>query len=218
MCGRFTLTTPTDAVAATFEVPDPPLLAVRYNVAPSQVIAVVGLKPDGKRRGIAMLQWRLVPNWANDPKEGPRPVNLRAETVRHKFRDQFKNRRCLIPADGFYEWKTEGGRKIPQRFTLASGAPFGFAGLWDVWQGEKEQLITCCLLTTSANELVAEVHDRMPVIVPPEQYGAWLDPKTPLATLEAMLKPYPADAMRVAAANPILNSPKNDGPECLEAA
>jgi putative SOS response-associated peptidase YedK len=218
MCGRFTLTTPTKDVAAKFEVPDPPLLRVRYNVTPSQVIAVVGLKPDGKRRGIAMLNWGLVPSWANDPKEGPRPVNLRAETVRHKFRDQFKAKRCLIPADGFYEWRAEGRKKLPQRFTLASGEPFGFAGLWDVWKGGDKPLLTCCLLTTTANELVAGVHDRMPVIVPPEDYARWLDPETPVDELEALLRPHPAERMQVTAANPVLNSPNYDGPECLEAA
>jgi putative SOS response-associated peptidase YedK len=218
MCGRFTLTTPTELVAAQFEVPDPPLLSARYNVAPSQVIAVVGLKPDGKRRGIAMLQWGFVPNWANDPKSGPHPVNLRAESVRYKFGELLRGRRCLIPADGFYEWKAEGKKKLPRRFTLASGEPFAFAGLWDVWQGDGQKLLTCCLITTAANELVAEVHDRMPVIVAPEHYDAWLDPETPEAELEALLKPYPADLMGVAAANPILNSPKHDGPECLEAA
>ncbi len=164
MCGRFTLTTPTEQVAAQFEVPDPPLLSARYNVAPSQVIAIVGLKPDGRRRGIAMLNWGLVPNWASDPKSGPRPVNLRAETVRHKFRDLFRTRRCLIPADGFYEWVAEGKKKLPRRFTLTSGEPFAFAGLWDSWRGAKQSLVTCCLITAPANELVGAVHDRMPVI------------------------------------------------------
>lgn len=218
MCGRFTLTTATDEIAAKFEVPDPPLLNARYNVAPSQVIAVVGLKPDGKRRGIAMLNWGLVPNWANDPKQGPRPVNLRAETVRHKFPEQFRERRCLIPADGFYEWAVEGKKKLPRRFTLASGEPFAFAGLWDFWGSGKELIRTCCLITTTANELVAEVHDRMPVILAPEHYNVWLDPNTPVKEAEMLLKPFPAELMRVAAANPILNSPKHDGPECLEAA
>jgi putative SOS response-associated peptidase YedK len=159
-----------------------------------------------------------VPNWTNDPKSGPRPVNLRAETVRHKFGELFRTRRCLIPADGFYEWVTEGKKKLPRRFTLASGEPFAFAGLWDVWQADGQKLLTCCLITTTANALVAAVHDRMPVIVAPKGYGAWLDPETPEVELEALLKPYPADVMRVAAANPVLNSPKNDGPECLEAA
>jgi putative SOS response-associated peptidase YedK len=218
MCGRFTLTAPTEEVAAKFEVPDPPLLAVRYNIAPSQVIAVVGLKADGVRRGIALLQWGLVPNWANDAKSGPRPVNLRADTVRHKFGEQFRERRCLIPADGFYEWKTVGKKKLPHRFTLVSDEPFAFAGLWDLWGSGKQNLLTCCLLTTNANELVAEVHDRMPVIVAPEHYSTWLDPDSSVDDLEALLRPYPADVMRVAAANPILNSPKHDGPECLEAA
>ena len=218
MCGRFTLTTPTAKIATQFEVPDPPLLVSRYNIAPSQVIAVVGLKPDGKRRGLALLQWGLVPNWANDPKEGPRPVNLRAESVRHKFGDLFRHKRCLIPADGFYEWVREGDKKLPRRFTLASGEPFAFAGLWDSWKGGEKPHLTCCLLTTAANELVAPVHDRMPVLLSPEHYARWLDPGTPLGELEALLKPYPAEAMRMTAANPILNSPKNDGPECLDAA
>ena len=218
MCGRFTLTTPTEQIAAQFEVPDPPLLNVRYNVAPSQVIAVVGLKPDGQRRGIAMMYWGLVPHWAKGPKSGPRPVNLRAETVRDKFGGLFRTRRCLIPADGFYEWVVEGKKKVPRRFLMASGEPFAFAGLWDVWGRGKEQLFTCSLLTTTANELVAPVHDRMPVIVPPESYALWLDSRTPVAELEALLVPYPADEMHATAANPVLNSPKFDGPECLEAA
>jgi putative SOS response-associated peptidase YedK len=109
-------------------------------------------------------------------------------------------------------------KKLPRRFTLASGEPFAFAGLWDVWQGDGQKLLTCCLITTTTNKLVGEVHNRMPVIVAPEHYGAWLAPKSLEADLETLMKPYPADLMRVAAANPILNSPKNDGPECLEAA
>ena len=178
----------------------------------------MGLKPDGKRRRLATLQWGLVPNWANGPKSGPRPVNLRAETVRHKFGELFRERRRLIPADGFYEWVTEGKKKIPQRLTLASGEPFAFAGLWDVWKGGGETLLTCCLITTIANELVREVHDRMPVIVPRETYAEWLDPATTEDRLGEMLVPYPAGQMQMTAASTAVNSPKNDGPECLEAA
>jgi putative SOS response-associated peptidase YedK len=127
-------------------------------------------------------------------------------------------KRCLIPADGFYEWVTEGKKKRPRRFTLQSGEPFAFAGLWDLWIGEKQKLVTCCMITTAANELVRPVHDRMPVIVPPENYAEWLDPETPEARLLSLLKPYPADAMRVSEASAAVNSPKNDGPECLDAA
>jgi putative SOS response-associated peptidase YedK len=217
MCGRFTLTTPAELLSARFDVPDPPPLTARYNVAPSQVIAVVGLKPDGTRRGIARLRWGLVPHWASSPNSGPRPINLRAETVAHKFGELLRGKRCLIPADGFYEWKAEGKTKRPHRFTLATGEPFAFAGLWDVWGEGAEKLVTCCLITTAANDLVRPYHDRMPVIVPPEGYAAWLDPGTPQEGLTALLKPYPAEAMRVAEASPAVNSPRNDGPECLAA-
>ena len=218
MCGRFTLTTPTEVVAAHFEVPDPPLLSARYNVAPSQVIAVVGLKPDGRRRGIALLRWGLVPNWATSPNQEPRPINVRAESVRYKFGDILREKRCLIPGDGFYEWKTEGKKKLPRRFTLKSGEPFAFAGLWDTWRDEKQKLVTCCLITTEANDLVSAVHDRMPVILSREHYVEWLDSETPEERLTALLKPYPADEMLMTAASTAVNSPKNDGPECLEAA
>ncbi|QEL14815.1 SOS response-associated peptidase [Limnoglobus roseus] len=217
MCGRFTLTASADDVAAEFEVPDPPLLQTRYNVAPSQVIAVVGLKPDGKRRGIALLRWGLVPNWAADPNTGPRPINVRAESIVHKFGAILRENRCLIPADGFYEWKTEGKKKTPQRFTLKTGKPFAFAGLWDVWGEGKQKLVTCCLVTTEANAVVRPYHDRMPVIVPPESYAEWLAPETSMPQLTALLRPYPAEAMRSNEANPAVNSPKNDGPECLVA-
>src|SRR5262245_37838911 len=132
MCGRYTLSVPTEEVAAEFGVPDPPPLTRRYNVAPSQVIAVVGLKPDGVHRGIALLRWELVPPWESDPDSGPRPINARAETVGYKFGEQFRQKRCLVPADGFYEWRREGDKKRPYHFALKSGRPFAFAGLWDV--------------------------------------------------------------------------------------
>ncbi len=144
MCGRFTLAADPRTLARAFDIPDVPEMDPKYNVAPSQVIAVVGLKPDGKRRGLARLRWGLVPHWAQSPTDGPRPINLQAESVAYKFGSLLRDRRCLIPADGFYEWKTEGKKKNPQRFTLASGEPFGFAGLWDVWGEGAEKLVTCC--------------------------------------------------------------------------
>ena len=126
MCGRFTLTTPTEQVAAQFEVPDPPLLTPGYNVAPSQVIAVVGLKPDGRKRGIALLRWGLVPHWAETPDSGPRPINVRAESVMFKFGEQLREKRCLIPASGFYEWATVGGKKGPDvKLPTAGQVPTG---------------------------------------------------------------------------------------------
>jgi putative SOS response-associated peptidase YedK len=192
--------------------------SARSNVAPSQCIAAVGLKPDGERRGIALLPWGLVPHWANSPSEGPRPINVRAESIRYKFGALLREKRCPIPADGFYERKTEGKKKLPRRFTLTSGKPFAFAGLWDAWKGDGRTIVSCCLVTTVANALVGEVHDRMPVIVPPESYARWLDHETPEPRLVELLRPFAAEAMRVHAAGTAVNSPKNDGPECLEAA
>jgi putative SOS response-associated peptidase YedK len=216
MCGRFTLTTPTEQLAAQFEVPDPPLLFVRYNVAPSQLIAVVGLKADGMRRGIARLRWGLTPHWANDD-NGPKPINARGESVAFKFAECFRERRCLVPADGFYEWRAVDGRKRACHFSLADGSLFAFAGLWDAWTPERKPLLSTCIIT-AANELVRPVHDRMPVIVPRESYAEWLAPDTPEQRLLALLRPYPADAMTLREVGPAVNSPKNDGPECLEAA
>ena len=218
MCDRFTLTTTDELLAEAFDVIDPPALRPRYNIAPSQLIAVVGLKPDGETRGIALLRWGLVPYWANDPNDGPKPINARAETVGYKFAASFREKRCLIPADGFYEWLSDGKNKRPHRFTLKTGAPFGFAGLWDVWSSEKQKLVTCCMITTMANDLVKPLHDRMPVILPPEHYAEWLDPETPQKRLAALLQPYSADAMQVTEVGAAVNSPKNDGPECIEAA
>jgi putative SOS response-associated peptidase YedK len=218
MCSRFTLTTTAELLAEAFDTPAPPLLRPRYNIAPSQLVAVVGLKPDGATRGIAKLRWGLVPHWANDPSSGPKPINARAETVGHKFAYSFGQKRCLIPADGFYEWLTDGKKKRPHRFTLKTGAPFGFAGLWDLWSSEKLKLLTCCMVTCTANDLVKPLHDRMPVILPPEHYAEWLAPETPHKRLAAMLAPYSADAMRVTEVSRVVNSSRNDRPECVEAA
>jgi putative SOS response-associated peptidase YedK len=218
MCGRFTLSTPAEQVAATFAVADPPPLTPRYNVAPSQVIAVVGLKADGTRRGLALLRWGLVPSWATDPNAGPRPINARAETILSKptFREPFRRRRCLIPADGFYEWRKSGTRKTPCHIRLKGGGLLAFAGLWDTWSGPDEaRLATCCIITVAANELVRPIHDRMPVILPPDDYDRWLSPSTPEAELVGLLRPYPADEMVVVPVGPAVNSVTNDGPECL---
>ena len=217
MCGRFTLTTPTDEIASHFEAPDPPLLTPRYNVAPSQVIAVVGLKPDGTTRGIALLKWGLVPNWSENSDKGPRPVNVRAESIVWKFGEQLREKRCLIPASGFYEWRTVGGKKRACHFTMKSGEVFAFAGLWDPWVGESRKLLTCTTITTGPNDLVRTVHDRMPVIIPKENYAEWLDHGTSEKRLLELLKPYPAEEMTVAEASAAVDSPKNDGQECLVA-
>lgn len=214
MCGRYNFTDP-DVIPELFGAQGSPPLAPRYNIAPTQVVAVIGLKPDGTTRGVALLRWGLVPYWSNSSTSGPRLVNVRAESVTFKFGEQFREKRCLIPATGFYEWSSVGGKKLARNFRMNSGLVFAFAGLWDVWRGEAKPLLTCCLITTHANDLVRPVHDRMPVIMPRESYGEWLDPGTSEGRLLSLLKPYPADEMTVAEVGPAVNSPKNDGPECI---
>ena len=216
MCGRFTFL---DAgrIRETFDLSGPiPELAPRYNVAPSQTIAVVALKRKAEGRGLALLRWGLVPSWANDPTTGPKPINARADSLdKPTFRDAFRSKRCLIPADGFYEWATVGSKKRATHFRMKDRSLFAFAGLWEFWTDGAEKLATCCLITTDANELVGTIHDRMPVILSSSAYGAWLSADSPLRELRAILKPYPAGEMDAAPVGPKVNSPKYDGPECL---
>jgi putative SOS response-associated peptidase YedK len=214
MCGRYSVTDP-ESIPETFGVEGVPALARRYNVAPSQTIAVIGLKPDGTTRGLALLRWGLVPSWSNDPDPKIKPINVRGESVMFKFGEQLRQKRCLIPASGFYEWATVAGKKGARHFTMRDGRLFAFAGLWDVWRGDGKSLLTCCLITTHANDLVRPVHDRMPVIVPRASYDEWLDPDTPEARLVCLLRPYPADEMQLTEVGPAVNSPKNDGPQCV---
>jgi putative SOS response-associated peptidase YedK len=163
----------------------PPTLAPRYNIAPSQLLAVIAPKPDRKKRGLALLKWGLVPEWYPDGKPGP--INARAETVASKptFADSFRERRGLIPSTGFYEWAKHGGKKMPQFIRSKAGGVLAFAGLWSFWRAEEgsKPLLTCCIITTKANELVSQFHDRMPAIIQPKDYVQWLDPQTPAKEL-----------------------------------
>jgi putative SOS response-associated peptidase YedK len=184
MCGRYSLTSPTEAVRRMFDFPEQPNLAVRVNIAPSQDVAAVRLGADGaSARHFAWLRWGLIPSWAKEPGIGNRMINARAETIAEKpaFRAAFRRRRCLIPADGFYEWKTERGRKQPYRIALEGGAPFAFAGLWERWEGAGEAgaVESCTIATTEANARLKAIHHRMPVILAPEAYDLWLDPAAP---------------------------------------
>lgn len=222
MCGRYTISTPTEDLAIHFAIPGPvPRLAPRYNVAPSQLVAVVGLKPDGVTRGLARLQWGLVPYWSNDGK-GYRPINARAETLLSKptFRESFLEKRCLIPATGFYEWRAEGKKKFPHHFRLrGGGGVMAFAGLWDLWRAEDGKAsVTCCIVTVDANDVVKPFHDRMPAILNPSDYTDWLAHETPVKELQSLLRTLPAEQMEVVPANPLVNSPKHDSPECLNPA
>lgn len=220
MCARFTLFTRGDAVAEQFHLGEVPDLQPRYNVAPSQLIAVVGTKAGGGGRGFAQFTWGFVPAWATTP-TGPRPVNAKSETVAEKpmFRDSFRKRRCLIPADGFYEWRNTPEGKKPMFFRLRGGGLMALAGIWDCWKGPTDRLFTCAILTTSANTLVAQVHDRMPVILPTADHDRWLDPaESDPSRLLPLLRPYPADEMEVLDADPRVNNSRFEGPECLAGA
>jgi putative SOS response-associated peptidase YedK len=206
-------------------VPTPPELTARYNIAPTQPVAVIA-NQDGPRR-IELFQWGLIPSWAKDPKIGNSLINARSETVAEKpaFRAALKRRRCLVLADGFYEWKkekTDGrARKTPMHIQLADGKPFAFAGLWEVWKApgaaDEQALKTCTIITTTPNELMGSIHDRMPVILPPQAYAKWLSPAEITADeAAALLKPFDAAPMKARPVSTRVNSPQYDGPELLE--
>ena len=218
MCGRFTLTSLPKVVAQLFDLPAVPELDPRYNIAPTQGVAVVRAGSDGRR--LDLLRWGLIPSWVKDVKQAPTLVNARVDTLQEKpsFRGAFRSRRCLIPADGFYEWKTIGGKKQPMYFTMNDGAPFALVGLWERWEGPDGTVIeSCTTLTTEPNEVVSPIHDRMPVILPPEAYALWLDPRvTEPQRLVPLLGSYPAEAMRVHAVSPQVNSASAEGPACIE--
>jgi putative SOS response-associated peptidase YedK len=164
------------------------------------------------------MHWGLIPNRAKDPSIGYKMINARAETVasRPSFSEPLRQRRCLIPADGFYEWTREGKQKLPWSFTLADNSVFALAGLWDYWRSPQGAVIeSCTILTTAPNQLMHGIHDRMPVILPPTAYGAWLDPSlTNVEQLQPLLQPYPAEAMRRNRVSQRVNQVKNDDPEC----
>lgn len=212
MCGRYTIHVPTRALMALFDLPEVPDLLPRYNVAPSQEVPVV--RQSGETRELTLLRWGLIPFWSQDPKKGPSPINARAESAPEKpaFRAAFRHRRCLLPADGFYEWQKVGTHKQPVLFRMKDEGPFAFAGLWDRWEGPEGRVIeSCTLLTTEPNELVASVHDRMPVILPPEAYARWLDPQAhDPARLQPLLRPYPAAEMSATRVSSRVNSPRAD--------
>lgn len=217
MCGRFAQRTPSKKIAKKFKVEEVPPLAERYNVAPTQ--AVLAVREGGDAREAAFFKWGLVPRWAKDPAIGNRLINARSETVTEKpsFREAFGRRRCLVPVDGFYEWSRRGDRKRPFYFHMRDGEPFAIAGLWERWEGEGGPLETCTLLTTEANELLAPHHDRMPVILRPEDYEMWLDPDLrATGHLAALLQPYPHAEMSAYAVSALVNSPSNDSPRCVE--
>ncbi|MEL6247817.1 MAG: SOS response-associated peptidase [Cyanobacteria bacterium J06648_16] len=224
MCGRYTQTKSGEVLAKTFNLVETPDVPPRYNIAPSQPILAVAASKG--TRQLRAFQWGLVPSWSKDPTIGNRMINARAETVAEKpsFRAAFKRRRCLIVADGFYEWKKIDGQKTKQPFYihLQDHAPFGFAGLWEHWEGgDGSYLETCTILTTAPNALMEPIHNRMPVIVHPDDYNTWLDPergefKQDRGLLESLLRPYEAERMEAYPVSTEVNSPRNESPDCLE--
>jgi putative SOS response-associated peptidase YedK len=223
MCGRYANYTSFKELAKYFGVPE---ITVpenpRYNIAPTQDVAAVRMSPEGEGRELAMLRWGLIPHWAKDPAIGSKTFNARAETVAEKpsFREPFKRRRCLIPADGFYEWRRRGDRKQPHYFYMSDGEPFAFAGLWDSWRnqdGEGEQVESCTIITTTPNELLSSYHDRMPVILKEADYDLWLDADVSKpALLTPLLRPVPADLMSSHPVSLLVNGVRTDEPSCIE--
>jgi putative SOS response-associated peptidase YedK len=222
MCGRFTLTTnPEQLRAALFGFTIPDELEPRYNIAPSQPVAVI---PNDGKNQLDFFVWGLVPSWAKEPAIGNKMINARAETLSEKpsFRNAFRRRRCLIPADGFFEWRQEPGakRKTPMYIRLKSGQPFAFAGLWELWSStDGSKILSCAIITTQPNTLMQDIHNRMPVILPEEAYKAWLEPgEVKTEALQALLAPYPADLMAAFPVSTLVNDPANDDPRCIAAA
>jgi len=220
MCGRYSLTTKADLLAHRFRISSvPPDLRPRFNIAPGQDVPVI---TNGTERKLELFRWGLVPSWAKDPRIGYRLINARAETLanRSSFCDSFRKRRCLVLADGFFEWKNESGVKTPIYIRLRSGEPFAFAGLWDCWQPPNSaEIRTCTIITTEPNELVASIHDRMPLILLPVNHDAWLDPnRSEPRELRRLFQPFPHEWMEAYPVSRLVNHPENDCPECIRPA
>jgi putative SOS response-associated peptidase YedK len=225
MCGRYRLSRRKQVVEEYFEsasesisegISEDEEWSPRYNIAPTQPVATV--RQAGASRMLSMMRWGLVPSWASDISVGARHINGRSETVLEKppFRDSFHARRCLIPADGFYEWKKSGKQRQPFHFGMRDDSLFAFAGVWDRWKSPAGQVLeSCSILTTAPNELLKDVHDRMPVILPRRHYQAWLTaPATEAERLADLLVPFDASLMRRYAVSALVNNAQNEMPEC----
>lgn len=220
MCGRYSQTQNAETIAQAFQLIALPEIQPRYNIAPTQPVSAIGISSGNRQH--RLLHWGLIPSWAKDPAIGSRMINARSETVSEKpsFRAAFKRRRCLIVADGFYEWQRQsnGQTKQPYYFYLKDHAPFGFAGLWEHWSGpDGSEIQSCTILTTAPNSLLEPVHNRMPVILDAVDHEAWLDPDySDREHLQSMLHPFESTAMEGYAIATVVNNPANDQPECLE--
>jgi putative SOS response-associated peptidase YedK len=226
LCGRYTLSVPLSNLVDAFDVQPPEFeYPPRFNIAPTQDAPVIAQDREGRRMGL--LRWGLIPSWAKDPAMGSRMINARAETVAEKpaFRGAFRRRRCLVPADGFFEWKREGGeggegagkgQKTPYWIHLVGREPFLMAGLWEKWDpGEGSPVYTFTILTTEAVPAIREIHPRMPVILPASARDPWLDPDAGPDVVLPLLRPW-GEGFQAYPVSNLVNSPRNDAPECIE--
>ena len=217
MCGRYTLTKEERRLQERYGIIEHEPFQPRFNICPTQDAPVLLIDENPK---IKSLRWGLIPFWAKDAKIGNSLINARCETIHEKppYRAAFKKRRCLIPADGFYEWMKVPGGKQPMHIRLKNGEPFAFAGVWEFWKNAEEKpLLTFSIVTTEPNELLAQVHNRMPVIVAQNDYDQWLDPKlTAREQLESLFRPYPAEAMEFYPISTMVNNPRIEHPKCIE--
>ncbi len=220
MCGRFTLRANSGQITKTFEVKaGTPELFPRYNVAPTQDVTAVRLSGETDQRELVLLRWGLIPSWAKDAKFGNRTINARAEGIAEKpaFRSAFTKRRCLVVSDGFYEWRKLDGKKQPYFIHRPDDEPFAFAGLWESWSGEGQEIQSCTIITTTANEMMKPLHDRMPVILPAEAWPIWLDTEfKDKADLQDLLRPCDSDVLEAYPVSTLINNPRNESPKCLE--
>lgn len=218
MCGRYALYGPQSRYKETFATENDLDFGPRYNIAPSQVVPVVRAD-DKESRIFTLAQWGLIPSWAKDADNLPKPINAKSETaaIKPMFRHAFRKSRVLVPATAFYEWKVIAGKKQPFLIHMKDGEPFGMAGLLEFWMSPTGAIATFTILTTTPNALMAEIHDRMPVIVSPANYAEWLDPAlTDVAHLQSMVGPYPERLMAVYPVSTFVNSPAHEGVELVE--
>ena len=225
MCGRYTLTTNIFGIKKLFVAESSPDLAEwkpRYNIAPTQLAPVV-IQEEGHRH-VKLMKWGLIPFWAKDASIGSKMINARSETIQEKpaFKNAFRKRRCIVPVDGFYEWKASGKKKVPYRVSMRDQGTFGFAGLWESWRSPEDgkTIETYTVITTQANSFMKDIHDRMPVILDQSQYSHWLDPekqdlKQDLEDLQTLLQPFSPTRMQAHPVSKLVNSPSNDVAECI---
>ncbi|MGI9404651.1 MAG: SOS response-associated peptidase [Hyphomicrobium sp.] len=216
MCSRYSLTSPPEAVRAYFRYDNEAVFPPRYNIAPSQPVAIVRNTANGGRE-LALVRWGLIPSWVKDPREFRMMINARSETAAEKpsFRAAMRHRRCLVPTDGFYEWTGAAGAKRPHLVRSRDGSPMGMAGIYEHWQGaDGSEMESMAILTTAANQAMSVLHDRMPVIIAPEHFDAWLECSLgSVKDIQTLLHPPPEDLLQIVEVSRKLNNPRNEGPE-----